>query len=106
MPRGRGGSSAWSGSNQRHNADLTAYPNGISITRTTAANGWALDGFAVTFKDNTVATTALQFANATGTITYTPTSPATSTTGLPTSVAANTAIRMIYNTGNLKWYPA
>lgn len=37
------------------------------------------------------------FKNATGTITWTPTAPATATNGLPTSMAAGQCVEMVYN---------
>lgn len=73
------------------------------LTNNTAAAAYALTLPAATTDGMLV---EVVFANATGTITYTPIAPATATVGLPTTAAANVPIRMIYHSSTTSWYPA
>lgn len=163
---------------------MSTYPLGVSIRRAQLTNGWPLDGFVVTARENansicctqtlfsynvdatqmvrsygsgawfawrrigdkkvidasstTSATIArdttyqwfesntaaaafavtlpaptdndrltLVFKNATGTLSFTATAPATNVTRLPTAaLAASQPLTLIYNAGNTSWYPA
>lgn len=88
-------------------ASVTAHTIAYGIHYTYILNNTASAAYALTLPratDGTVLT--VYFANVTGTITYTVTAPATATVGLPATVAANTAIKMVYHTATTSWYPA